>query len=50
MDTVMVHRSWVLYGKCEVSEGRSESVGFGWNGVLEGGINLGIQERGTHAW
>ena len=27
MDTVMVHRSWV-YGKCEVSEWISESVGF----------------------
>ena len=49
MDTVMVHRSWV-YGKCDVNEGRSESVGFGWNGVFEGGINLEMQEGGTHAW
>ena len=25
-------------------------MGWGWNGVLEGGMNLGMQEGGTQAW
>ena len=41
MHTVMVRRLWV-YGQCEVSGER-------WNGVLEGGMNLGMQEGGTQS-
>jgi len=25
-------------------------VGWGWNGLLEGGMNLGTQQGGTQAW
>ena len=49
MHTFMVRRLW-LYWQCEASEERSESVGWGWNGLLEGGMNLGTQQGGTQAW